>query len=288
MDVQTCRLIVLDANIGSMTEFKQIIGRGTRIREDYGKRSFTIMDFRGVTNHFADPDFDGEPVQIYEPLEGEAVVPPEPDVAEEDGSGGLVNDWFDEEAEGRARYHVQGVPVRVVNERVQYYGSDGRLITESLKDYTRKNVHQQYASLDDFLRSWNGAERKEAIIEELVEQGVLLEALEEEVGKDFDPFDLVGHVAFDEPPLTRRERAANVRKRDYFTRHGEEARRVLEALLEKYADEGIEQIERMDVLKVKPLSDIGSPLDIVRGIFGGKEHYLEAIEELERQLYLAA
>ena len=288
VDVQTCKLIVLDANIGSMTEFKQIIGRGTRIREDYGKRSFTIMDFRGVTNHFADPDFDGEPVQIYEPLAGEAVVPPEPDVAEEDGSSSLVNDWFDEEAEGRARYHVQGVPVRVVNERVQYYGSDGRLITESLKDYTRKNVHEQYASLDDFLRSWNQAERKEAIIEELVEQGVLLEALEEEVGKDFDPFDLVCHVAFDQPPLTRRERAENVRKRDYFTRHGEEARRVLEALLEKYADEGIEQIERMDVLKVKPLSDIGSPLDIVRGIFGGKEHYLEAIEELERQLYLAA
>ena len=287
VDVQTCKLIVLDANIGSMTEFKQIIGRGTRIREDYGKRSFTIMDFRGVTNHFADPDFDGEPVQIYEPLEGEAIVPPEPDVAE-DGSGGLVNDWFDEEAEGRVKYRVQGVPVRVVNERVQYYGSDGRLITESLKDYTRKNVHQQYASLDDFLRSWNGAERKEAIIEELVEQGVLLEALEEEVGKDFDPFDLVCHVAFDQPPLTRRERAENVRKRDYFTRHGEEARRVLKALLEKYADEGIEQIERMDVLKVKPLSDIGSPLDIVRGIFGGKEHYLEAVEELERQLYLAA
>ena len=288
VDVQTCKLIVLDANIGSMTEFKQIIGRGTRIREDYGKRSFTIMDFRGVTNHFADPDFDGEPVQIYEPLEGEAIVPPEPEGADDAGTESLVNDWFDEEAEGRVKYRVQGVPVRVVNERVQYYGSDGRLITESLKDYTRKNVHQQYASLDDFLRSWNQAERKEAIIEALVEQGVLLDALEEEVGKDFDPFDLVCHVAFDQPPLTRRERAENVRKRDYFTRHGEEARRVLEALLEKYADEGIEQIERMDVLKVKPLSDIGSPLDIVRGIFGGKKHYLEAVEELERQLYLAA
>ena len=288
VDVQTCKLIVLDANIGSMTEFKQIIGRGTRIREDYGKRSFTIMDFRGVTNHFADPDFDGEPVQIYEPLAGEAVVPPEPDVADDTEGEGLVNDWFDEETEGRVKYHVRGVPVRVVNERVQYYGSDGRLITESLKDYTRKNVHEQYASLDDFLRSWNSAERKEAIIEELVEQGVLLEALEEEVGKDFDPFDLVCHVAFDQPPLTRRERAENVRKRDYFAQHGEPARRVLEALLDKYADEGIEQIERLDVLRVKPLSDIGSPLDIVRGIFGGKKPYLEAVEELERQLYLAA
>lgn len=290
VDVQTCKLIVLDANIGSMTEFKQIIGRGTRIREDYDKRSFTIMDFRGVTNHFADPEFDGEPVQIYEPAADGVVVPPdlEDDAPDAPGGDRLVNDWMDEDAEGRVKYHVRGVPVKVVSERVQYYGPDGRLITESLKDYTRKNVHVQYASLDDFLQSWHAAERKETIIEELVEQGVLFEALEEEVGKGFDPFDLVCHVAFDQPPLTRRERAENVRKRDYFARYGEQARRVLEALLDKYADEGVEQIERMDVLKVTPFDRIGSPLDIVRGIFGGKQPYRKAVEELEEQLYFAA
>lgn len=294
VDAQTCELIVLDANIQSMTEFKQIIGRGTRIREDYGKRSFTIMDFRGVTNLFADPDFDGTPVQVYEPDADEDVVPPEPEEAPEsdivDGEtsptdGGWVDP--DEEHGRRYKYRIDGVDVTVVNERVQYYGADGRLITESLKDYTRRHVRAQYASLDDFLIRWNDAERKQAILAELEEHGLLLDALHEEVGKDYDPFDLICHVAFDQPPLTRRERAENVRKRDYFTRHGEEARRVLDALLDKYADEGVENIEEISVLKVRPFNEIGSPLEIVRG-FGGKKKYLDAVHKLEDELYRAA
>ncbi len=285
VDAQTCKVIVLDANIQSMTEFKQIIGRGTRVREDYGKRSFTIMDFRGVTRLFADPDFDGDPVQVFEPGEDEPPVPPEVEETEPDDDETPTEETVDKGK--RQKYYVDGVPVTVISERVQYVGPDGKLITESLIDFTRKNVRRQYASLDDFLQYWNAAEKKEAILEELMEQGVLIGALQEEVGKDLDAFDLICHVAFDQPPLTRRERAENVRKRNYFGKYGEQARRVLEALLDKYADEGVEQIERIEVLKVQPFTEFGSPIEIVRS-FGGKKQYLEAVKELEQQLYQAA
>jgi type I restriction enzyme R subunit len=293
VDAQTCKLIVLDQTINSMTTFKQVIGRGTRINEDYGKFYFTIMDFKKATELFADPDFDGDPVQIYEPSEDDPVVPP--DIPEE-GEGGddgtvIVDPPVDPPGGGgtgepRIKYFVDDVPFWVVAERVQYYGPDGTLITESLKDYTKKTVRREYATLDDFIRRWSEVEKKQVMIAELEEQGVLLEALAEEVGKDFGVFDLICHVAFDQPPLTRRERAENVRKRNYFTKYGEQARAVLEALLDKYADEGVGNIEDLKVLRINPFDSLGTPTEIVNQFFGGKQHYEQAIRELESALYL--
>ena len=291
VDAQTCKLIVLDRRIQSMTEFKQIIGRGTRINEDFGKFFFTIMDFKKATELFADPDFDGDPVQIYEPGDDEDPVPPDDELEDEPGEDEGGEDPGDEEPgdEGnggddqpggednggrrRVKYVVNDVPVWVVAERVQYYGKDGKLITESLKDYSKKTVRSKFVSLDQFLTHWNEADRKQAIINELEEAGVLLEPLADEVGKDFDPFDLICHVAYDQPPLTRRERADKVRKRDYFAKYGEQARAVLDALLEKYADEGIGPIEDINVLKVQPMNQLGTPIEIIR-IFGGRDQYV--------------
>jgi type I restriction enzyme R subunit len=293
VDAQTCKLIVLDQRIQSMTKFKQIIGRGTRINEDYGKYYFTILDFKKATELFADPAFDGDPVVIYEPGEGDTVVPPDEGGEEDPTGGGEVIDptWPDEGGDegggggnGRRRYVVSGVPVMVVSERVQYYGADGKLITESLRDYTRKKVTREFASLDEFLRTWGAAEKKEAVIRELEERGVMFDALAEEVGREYDAFDLVCHVVFGQPPLTRRERVEQVRKRDYFTRYGVEARAVLDALLDKYAAEGIESVENLKVLRVQPFSEMGTAPEIIR-CFGSKEKYLEALHELEHALY---
>ncbi len=291
VDAQTCKLIVLDQTIQSMTIFKQIIGRGTRINEDYGKFYFTIMDFKKATELFADPAFDGEPVQIYEPGPDESPVPPEdPDNADEDEKSEPEPPSPEPPGEGeppgepRRKYVVDDVEVFVAAERVQYYGKDGRLITESLKDFTKKTVRKEFASLDDFLRKWNSAEKKQAVIAELEEQGVLLEALADEVGKDFGPFDLICHVAFDQPPLTRRERAEKVRKKNYFTRYGDQAREVLNALLDKYADEGIENIEDVKILRIQPFDKFGTPIEIVKS-FGGRREFDQAIRDLERHLY---
>ncbi len=300
VDAQTCKLIVLDQRIQSMTEFKQIIGRGTRINEDYGKYYFTILDFKKATELFADPEFDGDPVQIYEPDENGSPVPP--DLSDEADEGvafpepGEGSDWTgvadpgEEEGSRIRRYVVADVEVTVVAERVQYFDADGKLITESLKDYTRKALAKEYASLDDFLRRWSGAEKKQAVIDELAEQGVFFDALADEIGrrsnKVFDPFDLVCHVAWDMPPLTRKERADRVKKRNYFTRYGKQARRVLEALLDKYADEGVSQIEETQILTIAPFTDFGTPLEIVR-TFGGPNQYRQAVHELEQALYSA-
>lgn len=294
VDAQTCKLIVLDQRIQSMTLFKQIIGRGTRIREDYDKYFFTIMDFKKATELFADPDFDGDPVQIYEPKGDDPPVPPDDDDGDAgDGDGGdghgggvIVDPPPPEPGKKRVKYVIDDVPVMVVKERVQYYGNDGKLITESLKDYTRNSIHKEYASLDDFLTAWSSADQKSAVLAELEKHGVLLDALAEEVGRDLDPFDLVCHIAWGQPPLTRRERADNVRKRDYFTKYGEKARAILDALLEKYADEGIEHIEDIGVLQVHPLSTLGTPVEIISA-FGGKDEFMEALHELEQQLYAA-
>ena len=295
VDAQTCKVIVLDRIIHSMTEFKQIIGRGTRINEDYDKFFFTILDFKKATELFADPKFDGDPVQVYKPGSNDPPVPPDDGTEEEDV------ETQDEEPETketgtdpppppppRIRYYVDDVPVTVIAERVQYYDKSGKLITESLRDYTRKMVTAEFKSLEDFLNIWNESERKAAIIKELREHGVFFEELEKEVGKDFDAFDLICHVAFDQPPLTRRERAENVRKRNYFTKYGEQARAVLTALLDKYADEGVENIEDLNVLKLPPINQLGTPLEIIRNYFGGKEKYLEALHEMEKQLYAVA
>jgi len=288
VDAQTCKLIVLDQRIQSMTEFKQIIGRGTRINEDFDKFWFTIMDFKKATELFADPAFDGDPVQIYEPVGEEPPVPPED---EQVPPGGEAEPPLppDDPGAPRIKYVVGGeVTVHVVAERVQYYGPDGKLITESLKDYTRKAVRKEYASVDDFLRRWTGAERKKAVIDELETQGVLLEALAEEVGKKqgkaFDPFDLICHVAFDRPPLSRKERAEQVRKRDVFAKYGDQARAVLDALLDKYTDTGIESIEDIKILTLDPFSRLGTAPELIQA-FGGKPAYLAAIRELEQQLY---
>lgn len=281
VDAKTCKLIVLDQRIQSMTKFKQIIGRGTRIDEDYGKMFFVIIDFKKATQLFADLDFDGDPVQIYEPKPADPLVPP---VTEDEPQPDDMGETTPQAQRDRFVINTDAVSVAVIRE--QYYGKDGKLITESIRDYTRQTVCQEYTALDSFLKKWNTAEQKQAIIQELQEQGVMLEALEQEVGREFDPFDLICHVAFDRPPLTRRERANNVRQRNYFSKYGEQVRVVLDTLLEKYADEGVEDIEKMDVLKVKPLSDIGTPMEILN-IFGGKPKYLQALAELKSQLYEA-
>jgi Type I site-specific restriction-modification system, R (restriction) subunit and related helicases len=276
VDAKTCKLIVLDQHIQSMTKFKQIIGRGTRIDEDYNKLWFTIMDFKKATELFADPDFDGEPVVVFNPKPGGSTVPT--------GDGEGTTGGGEEGGEGRIKYVINGVTVHKIAERTQYYGKDGKLITESIKDYTRQTIGDQYSSLNDFLRKWQDADKKQAVIEELEQQGVIWEALQEEVGKEYGAFDLICHVVFDQPPLTRRERAEQVRKRNYFTKYGEQARRVLNALLDKYADEGVSNIESFEVLKINPFDRMGTPFEIVRA-FGGKKGYEEAIRELEQQLY---
>lgn len=296
VDAQTCHLIVLDKRINSMTEFKQIIGRGTRINEDYGKLFFTIMDFKQATALFADPAFDGDPVQIYEPRPDQSPVPPDDELPPEYetneeqgpyGPGGLIVDGNLPGGTTPAKYYVDNVEVRVATERVQYLDANGRLITESLKDYSRKAVRSAYASLDQFLSAWNEADRKQAILTELTGQGVFLEELAEQVGRDYDAFDLICHIAFDAPPLTRQERAAQVKKRDIFGRYGAKARAVLEALLQKYADSGITSVESLEILKVDPLSTYGTPVEIVQ-LFGGKDGYLAAIADLESALYSPA
>jgi type I restriction enzyme R subunit len=275
-----------------MTEFKQIIGRGTRINEDYNKLFFTIMDFKRVTALFADPDFDGDPVQIYEPDGDESVVPPEEASDNEDSDSGeassVVRDALEEASGSKpTRYVVNNVEVRVATERVQYLDGNGKLITESLKDYSRNTLRRAYTSLDDFLTAWNDAERKQVILAELASKGVFLDELAEQVGRDYDAFDLVCHIAFDAPPLTRRERAEKVKKRNVFAKYGDKARAVLDSLLQKYADSGITSVESLEILKVDPLTAHGTPVEIVK-LFGGRDGYLNAIRDLETALYQEA
>jgi type I restriction enzyme, R subunit len=297
VDAQTCKLIVLDQNIKSMTLFKQIIGRGTRLREDLGKTWFTILDFKRATDIFADKEFDGDPVQIYEPKGDAPVVPPEADTRDEPAqraaadetdlqSGTAFDVGLGSDAQPRAKRFVVGnaVNVSIARERVQYLNTRGKLITESLRDYTRINVMRQYDSLDKFLQAWSEADRKAALIEALEAEGVLFEALADEVGKDLDPFDLLLYVAWNMPPLTRRERANRVKKRNAFVKYGETARRVIEALIDKYADEGVQTIESMEVLRVPPLDTLGTPTELVKS-FGGRAQYDDALRSLEQELY---
>ncbi|CAK7067764.1 EcoAI/FtnUII family type I restriction enzme subunit R [Saezia sanguinis] len=298
VDAKTCKLIVLDQNINSMTEFKQIIGRGTRLREDYQKLYFTIMDFKGATRLFADPDFDGEPVVIYEPRPEDPVVPPDiiylPDIDEPELSTydpSPTDGNKPSGSSGRVRYVIDDVNVRLAVERSQYLDVDGKLITEDyrvlLKNDIKKALQEKFSNLTDFLRHWSSAKRKQAVLEELAKRGVPLEILQQAVsnGSELDVFDLVTHVAFDQKPLTRRERANNVKKRDVFGKYGEQARAVLEALLEKFADHGVQNIEDAKVLELPPFDKFGSKTQIRRGIFGGVEQYTQAVQELEQALY---
>jgi len=325
VDAKTCKLIVLDQNIQSMTKFKQIIGRGTRIDDRYNKLWFTILDFKKATELFADERFDGIPEQVMETtpediIDGEGGIDNDPSLEYEEGaddqegvgeeqgdynSDGIEGDtgsnsnegeWKEgpiggsgeDEREPFIKFHISGVTVKKLNERVQYYDSDGKLVTESFKDYTRKTVMKEYGTLDDFIKKWNATERKQAIIDELADAGVIWKALEEDVSRELDPFDLICHVAFGQPPLTRKERANSVKKRNYFGKYSETAQQVLNSLLEKYENSGVSEIESKQVLKVTPFDKIGRPLEIKKNAFGGKEQYEQAISELEDALYQAS
>lgn len=301
VDAQTCKVIVLDSNINSMTKFKQIIGRGTRINEEYGKLYFTILDFRNATDLFADAQFDGDPIRIKPVTEdgdlGDVIN------EEEEGSEPAIDIVTGDQIEflppilrypdpdsptnrvsESKKVYVNGVDVTILVSRELHFDQHGKPITTSLKDHTKEIIKEQYASLDDFLNKWNSTDRKEAIITALIEQGVMVETLYEAVDKKVDLFDLICHVAYDQPPLTRKERANNVKKRNYFTRYGDQARKVLEALLDKYADQGIENIENIQILTVPPINQLGSVTEIISA-FGSKEEYEKAIKELESELY---
>jgi type I restriction enzyme R subunit len=303
VDAQTCRLIVLDRAVGSMTEFKQIVGRGTRVHEDSKKFYFTLMDFRGATAHFTDPDFDGEPVQIYTPGAGDPVTPPEktPPTGDEEEDP-VPPDPGDDEVivdgpppditippggEKRQKVYIDGVGAEIIAERVEYLDENGKLVTESLRDFTRAALKKRFSSFNDFLTRWNSAERKQAIIEELEAEGLPLDPLAEEVGKNLDAFDLICHVAFDRPPLTRRERADNVRKRDVFTKYGPQARAVLETLLQKYQDQGVINLDDPRVLQIPPFDTMGTPIQLIKH-FGARADFERAVHELQSALYQEA
>ena len=295
VDAQTCRLIVLDREVGSMTEFKQILGRGTRVHDDTRKFYFTLMDFRGATNHFADPDFDGEPVQIYEPGEGDPITPPEDVPPRDDADDPIPPEPGEDETivyvppspyplDSPSKVYVDGIDATVIAERVEYLDEYGKLVTESLRDFTRKALKKRFASLDDFLRRWKAAERKQAIVEELEDEGLPLDRIAQELGRDLDPFDLICHVAFDAKPLTRRERAETVKKRDVFNKYGEQARAVLDALLAKYADQGVFNLDDVSVLRIPPLTELGTPVQLINA-FGGKDKFVAAVHDLQAALY---
>jgi len=280
VDAKTCKLIVLDKNIKSMTSFKQIVGRGTRIEEEHDKYYFTVMDFKNATKLFSDDDFDGKPVVIYEPGDDDDPVPPDPDP---DPDGGEADE--DKGDYNSKKLRVSGVDVKILSKHVEYRGEDGQMVTESYREYSRKNIRKEFASLDEFVTKWNTTKKKQAIVKELEDYGIELDKLAQEVGKDYGDFDLICHIAYDQPPLTRKERADKVKKRNYFTKYGAEARAVLEALLEKYADEGVLTIESPKVLKLNPFDKMGTPVEIINNVFGGKANYESALQEMERELF---
>lgn len=293
VNCKTCKLVVLDNLFGEqgMTEFKQIIGRGTRICELYGKLYFTILDFRDASRLFADPAFDGEPVQIFEP------APDGPMVPDPDKSDTLPDvtpildptDWPDDPVDTRPRikYYVHGIPVNIASERVEYYSTSGELVTESLKDYTRKNIRGEYDTLDHFLIAWSAEDRKQAIIDELKEHGVFLDELRKASGQEqTSDFDLICHIAYDQKPLTRSERANNVKKKGYLYEYTGLARDVLETLLDKYATSNLVDLDDTRILDLEEFRKFGSPMKICKA-FGGKKEFIYAAQILENALYSA-
>lgn len=296
VDAQTCRLIVLDRPVGSMTEFKQIVGRGTRVHEDTQKFYFTLMDFRGATNHFADPEFDGDPVHIYAPGEADPITPPDDEITgfahpeqeeyttEPPIIGGEDVTFPGGGGERQKKVYVDGISARVVAERVEYLDANGKLVTESLRDFTKAALLRHFASLDDFLKRWKSEERKDALVKELSAEGLPLDVIAKELGIDLDPFDLVCHIAFDRKPLTRKERADNVKKRDVFGRYEGKARAVLDVLLSKYADEGVLNLDDTNVLKIPPANTLGTPVELVRA-FGGKVAFEQAVHAMQNAIY---
>lgn len=291
-DCKTCKLIVLDSNINSMTEFKQIIGRGTRIRDDYGKTYFTILDFRNASRLFSDPAFDGEPISIKE------VKPDEPMPTENDDDSkndkNNINSVDNNETNinhpgktvnTNTKIRVNGVEINIYNEICSYYDKDGKQVTESLKDFSKRSILNEYASLNDFINKWNSTDRKQAILDELKEQGVILDELRKDVGNDdIGDFDLILHIAYDKKPLTRYERVNKVLKKGYLYKYSEMAQNILKDLLEKYSDNNELELTDTKILQLKPFEEYGSPMEIV-DVFGGKDKYIEAVEELEDELY---
>lgn len=291
-DCKTCKLIVLDSNINSMTEFKQIIGRGTRIRDDYGKTYFTILDFRNASRLFSDPAFDGEPISIKE------VKPDEPMPTEDDDDSkndkNNINSVDNNETNinhpgktvnTNTKIRVNGVEINIYNEICSYYDKDGKQVTESLKDFSKRSILNEYASLNDFINKWNSTDRKQAILDELKEQGVILDELRKDVGNDdIGDFDLILHIAYDKKPLTRYERVNKVLKKGYLYKYSEMAQNILKDLLEKYSDNNELELTDTKILQLKPFEEYGSPMEIV-DVFGGKDKYIEAVEELEDELY---
>ena len=280
VDCKMVKLIALDQRINSMTEFKQIVGRGTRIREKEGKTHFTIMDFRNITRLFADPDWDG-PLEVDKGyIKDTPKTQQKPQEEPQDDTQPVVA------AEPRPIVARDGCEVKIINKVVSVYDANGKLLrTEKITDYTRKNINDTYANLNDFISHWNAAERKAEIADLMRENGIDLQALKEDQGMgDVDDFDFICHIAYGKKPLTRRERAENVKKRDVFHKYGEGARKVLEALLDKYANDGISQLENRKVLSLDPFRQMGSPASIAK-LFGGNKQYLEAVKELEHEIY---
>lgn len=289
VDCKTCRLIVLDNNINSMTEFKQIIGRGTRIQVEYKKEYFTIMDFRNASKHFADSEFDGEPIQIKEISENEPIAEEVKEEIDEYGDMdfGDFKSAYEIDGDKKYKYRVNDIEIKILSETVQYIGANGKLITENIIDYSKKNILGEYATLESFINAWNKEDRKRAIIEELQNKGVLLEELRKNVkDKDIDDFDLICHIAYDKKPLTKKERAKGVKESGYLYKYEGLAREIINALLDKYMDDGIEDIEDIKILKNNPFQKFGDLVKIT-SLFGGKEGYIKAVKDLENQIYMA-
>ena len=282
VDSKMVKLIVLDQRINSMTEFKQIVGRGTRILEKNGKTHFTIMDFRNITRLFADPEWDG-PIEVDE---GYGNQKPKDYSEIPDDTPGINEPDVNPERNPKPIVDREGCRVEVINKVVSVYDANGKLLrTESITDYTRKNINETYVNFDDFISHWNAAEKKAEITDLLRDNGINLHVLKQEKNMDdVDDFDFICHIAYGKKPLTRRERAENVKKRDVFNKYGAEARKVLEALLDKYANDGISQLENRMVLKLDPLRQMGSPANIAK-LFGGNKQYFSAVKELENLIY---
>ena len=286
VDCKTCRLIVLDNNINSMTEFKQIIGRGTRIQIEYKKEYFTIIDFRNASKHFADPEFDGEPIQVKEFMEDEPISEKEIDEYDNIDFGDFKN-GYEIDGEKKYKYRVNDIEIKILSETVQYMGANGKLITENIIDYSKKNILGEYATLESFINAWNKEDKKRAIIEELQNKGVLLEELRKNSkDENIDDFDLICHIAYDKKPLTKKERANGVKESGYLYKYEGLAREIINALLDKYMDDGIEDIEDIKILKNNPFQKFGDLVKITN-LFGGKEGYIKAVKDLENQIYMA-
>lgn len=291
-DCKTCKLIVLDSNINSMTEFKQIIGRGTRIRDDYGKTYFTILDFRNASRLFSDPAFDGEPISIKEVKLDEPMPTEDEDDSKNDKNNinSVDNNETNINHPGKTvntntKIRVNGVEINIYNEICSYYDKDGKQVAESLKDFSKRSILNEYTSLNDFINKWNSTDRKQAILDELKEQGVILDELRKDVGNDdIGDFDLILHIAYDKKPLTRYERVNKVLKKGYLYKYSEIAQNILKDLLEKYSDNNELELTDTKILQLKPFEEYGSPMEIV-DVFGGKDKYIEAVEELEDELY---